>query len=225
MDMRVVVTGANRGIGLELARQLAARGDSVVAAVRDPSRAGRARALERALVFPCDVTSDASVAAFADSLTGPVDVLVNNAGVLGKDDAFEHLDFADMLRVYDTNALGAIRMARALLPHLRAGQAKKILNVSTGMGSIADNGSGGSWAYRLSKAALNMATKNLAIELRDDGISCVAVNPGWVRTDMGGAGAPMPVEESARRLLRIVDSMRLDASGSFLNYDGKPYAF
>jgi NAD(P)-dependent dehydrogenase (short-subunit alcohol dehydrogenase family) len=223
--MRVVVTGANRGIGLELARQFAARGDEVVAAVRDPSRAARAAELPGVLVRACDVTSDASVAAFASSFDGPVDALVANAGIIGKHGDLEHLDFDDMLRVYDTNALGAIRVTRALLPRLREGRGKKILAVSTGMGSIADNGSGGSWAYRLSKAALNMATKNLAIELRGDGIACVAVNPGWVKTDMGGAGATMAVEESAKRLIRILDSLTLARSGAFLNHDGSPYPF
>ncbi len=114
-------------------------------------------------------------------------------------------------------------MTRALLPRLRKGSHSRVLNVSTGMGSIADNTSGGAFSYRMSKAALNMATRNLAHALRSDGIAVVAVNPGWVKTDMGGGGATMPVDESARRLLAIFDSLDLSASGSFLNYDGTAF--
>jgi NAD(P)-dependent dehydrogenase (short-subunit alcohol dehydrogenase family) len=223
--MNVVITGANRGIGLELARQFAARGDRVVAAVRDPSRAESAKKIDGVEVLACDVSSDESVTTFAKSLTGPVDILVNNAGVTGKRAAFADLDFEDMLRVYGTNALGALRVTRALLPRLCEGSAKKILNLSTGMGSIGDNTSGGSWAYRLSKAALNMATRNLGHELASDGVLCVAVNPGWVQTDMGGPSATLPVAESAARLIRIIDGLKREQSGTFLNHDGQVYPY
>jgi NAD(P)-dependent dehydrogenase (short-subunit alcohol dehydrogenase family) len=155
-----------------------------------------------------------------------VDALVNNAGIMGKRaSGLEALEMDDVLATYNTNALGMLRVTRALLPHLKEGAGKKILNVSTGMGSIADNTSGGGWGYRLSKAALNMATKNLALELGPIGIRCVAVNPGWVQTDMGGSSATMKVEESASRLIRIIDELTPEESGSFLDNDGKPYPY
>ena len=227
--MRIVVTGANRGVGLELTRQLLERGDEVVASARDPKHAESLKALsqrfgDRLWHVALDVASDDSAAALPEALPpGPVDALINNAGVIGKMTSLEDLDFDDALRTYQTNALGALRVTRALLDRLRQGTGKRILNLSTGMGSIADNGSGGAWAYRMSKAALNMATKNLSHALRSDGIAVVGVNPGWVKTDMGGAGATMAVDESARRLLAVFDSMDLAASGSFLNHDGTAY--
>jgi NAD(P)-dependent dehydrogenase (short-subunit alcohol dehydrogenase family) len=225
--MRVVVTGANRGIGLELVRQFLARGDSVVAGARDPASATELKALKGKLeVGACDVASDESVASFAKGVKGPVDAVVNNAGIIGKRAAgLAELDFADMRATFDTNALGALRVTRAFLPHLKEGNGKKVLSVSTGMASISDNASGGSWGYRMSKAALNMATKNLAHELRGLGISAVAVNPGWVQTDMGGGSASMKVDESARRLIAIVDGLTLEQSGSFLDNDGSKYEY
>jgi NAD(P)-dependent dehydrogenase (short-subunit alcohol dehydrogenase family) len=225
--MRVVVTGANRGIGLELVRQFLARGDSVVAGARDPASATELKALKGTLeVGACDVASDESVASFAKGVKGPVDAVVNNAGIIGKRAAgLAELDFADMRVTFDTNALGALRVTLAFLPHLKEGNGRKVLSVSTGMASISDNTSGGSWGYRMSKAALNMATKNLAHELRGLGISAVAVNPGWVQTDMGGGSASMKVDESARRLIAIVDGLTLEQSGSFLDNDGSKYEY
>jgi NAD(P)-dependent dehydrogenase (short-subunit alcohol dehydrogenase family) len=225
--MRVVITGANRGIGLELARQFLARGDSVVAGVRDPGAATELRELKGSLeIAACDIANEASVAAFAKGVSGPVDAIVNNAGIMGKRAAgLSELEMADLLATYDTNALGPLRVTRAFVPHLKQGAGKKVLSVSTGMASVADNTSGGAWGYRMSKAGLNMATKNLAHELRSLGVTAVAVNPGWVQTDMGGSSAPMKVEESARRLIAILDSLTPEQSGRFLNHDGSEYSY
>lgn len=226
--MRVIVTGATRGIGLELCRQLAGRGDQVVAGARRPEPASElhriaGEAAGRLSVLPLDVASDDSVRAFETLLTHPVDVLINNAGVVGQMGAFPELDFSDMQATHGTNALGPLRVTRAALAALRQGDAKKIVNVSTGMASLADNTSGGAWGYRMAKAALNMATRNLALALGKEGFVCVAVNPGWVKTDMGGAGATMAVEESAARILRIVDALDATKNGKFLNHDGNPF--
>ncbi|MBK7583879.1 MAG: SDR family oxidoreductase [Myxococcales bacterium] len=226
--MRVFITGASRGIGLELARQVAARGDHVVAAARKPAGAVGLSELasslpDRVQVVELDVASDASAARLKDSVTGPLDVLINNAGVVGKSGPLDELDFDDLLTTYSTDALGPLRVTRALLPLLSAGSTKKIVNISTGMASISDNGSGGAWGYRMAKAALNMATKNLALMLRSEAIVCIAVNPGWVKTDMGGRGANMPVEESAKRILGIVASIGIGDTGRFLNYDGETF--
>ncbi len=224
--MRYVVTGANRGIGLELCRQLLARGEVVEAACRDPQRALELRALPTRpgadlRLHACDVSSDASVAAFAAGLAeGGIDVLLNNAGVLGKMESLEELDLDDVKRTFDVNALGAIRMTRALLPRLRQGRGRKVVHVSTKMASIADNTSGGAFGYRMAKVALNMASRSMALALRGERIVSVVVNPGWVQTDMGGPGAPTPASESARGLLALVDRLKLEDSGEFWDYRG-----
>ncbi len=229
--MRWVVTGANRGIGLELVRQLAARGDSVDALARDPSDAPALAAIAaasdgRVRTVACDVVSDESVRAAARAIGDvAVDVVLNNAGVMGKMLSLEDVDTEDALRTFDINALGSIRVARALLPQLERAKTRKIAGITSGMGSIADNTSGGAYAYRMSKAAMNMANKSMSADLRGRGFTCIVINPGWVQTDMGGRGAPTPVADSARNIIRVIDTVRPDQTGSFLNYDGKPYAF
>jgi NAD(P)-dependent dehydrogenase (short-subunit alcohol dehydrogenase family) len=224
--MRVVITGANRGIGLEFARRHLERGDVVEAAVRDPARAGDLKKLADASsgklrIHPCDVGADASVRAFASGLGGEaVDVLINNAGVMGKMQGLEALEFDALLRTIDVNAVGALRVVSALLPLLRKGHGRKIAHITSGMGSIGDNTSGGAYGYRMSKAALNMASRSIAVDLRGEKIISVVINPGWVKTDMGGSGAPTPVEESVRAMMRLVDGLTLEQSGSFLDYRG-----
>ena len=224
--MRWVITGSNRGIGLELGRQLLARGDVVEAAARKPQDGGWAKELRASgaglRVHACDVRDDASVRAFASALeAGPIDVLVNNAGVMGKLQALEELDMADVLATIDTNALGALRVTGALLPRL--GRGSKVVHITSGMGSIGDNGSGGAYGYRMSKAALNMASRSMAADLRGRGISSIVVNPGWVKTDMGGRGAPLPVETSAANIIKLVDGLRPEQSGSFLDHSGREW--
>ncbi len=224
--MHVVVTGASRGIGLELVRQLLARGDHVEAAARAPDRADELRALAGHLrVHRVDVTQDAQVEALASAIADTsIDLVINCAGVYGgKRQSLADFDFADAMRTYDVNALGALRVSRALLPHVRRGTAKKLAHVTSGMGSIADNGSGGYYAYRMAKTALNMMSKSLAVDLRRAGIASYVINPGWVQTDMGGSGAPTPVDESVRGMLRELDAATLELSGEFLDYKGGRY--
>jgi len=222
--MRAVVTGANRGIGLELVRQLLARGDEVEALARDPDRARELHALRPAhgaslTILPCDVSSDSSVRTYGRARPKqPVDVLINNAGIYGTSHGLEKEDPAGMLRILDTNAVGAVRLVKALFQPLRDGRGKKIAHISSAMGSIGENSSGGYYAYRMSKAALNMFSVTLAEEVRKHGLISVVLNPGWVQTDMGGAGAPVPVRDSAAGLLRVIDRLTPDHSGKFLDY-------
>jgi len=228
--MQIVVTGASRGIGLELVRQYLGRGDAVVAACRSPDGATALHALgrehgDRLRVLACDVGDDDSVAAFAAALAGTaVDLLINNAGV-GDWAGLDAVNTADALRVYNVNALGPLRVTRALLPNLRAGIGRKVAHITSGMGSIGDNSSGGAYAYRMSKAALNMASKSLAIDLADDGIVSVVINPGWVQTDMGGAGAPLAVQDSAEAMMARFDELTPAHTGAFLNWRGGEYAW
>jgi NAD(P)-dependent dehydrogenase (short-subunit alcohol dehydrogenase family) len=226
--MRVVVTAANRGIGLELARQLARRGDVVEAGVRDPARASKLGALIGVRVHPLDVGDAASVTAFANAVSGaPIDAVFNVAGIManasGLPQLAEDLSLVEAARVFDVNALGALRVSIALLPALRKGGEKKLVHITSGMGSLEDNKSGGAYAYRMSKVALNMMSRSLAVDLHADGITSVVINPGWVQTDMGGASAPTPVAESVAGILREVDRATLADSGAFLSWKGNRY--
>ena len=223
---RSVVTGANRGIGLELVRQLLARGEEVHATARDPERAEELAAIdgERLHIHRLDQREPDSVRALAAALGGaPVDLLVNNAGVYGG--SRQHLpdiDFEDAVETFRVNALGPLRVTIALLANLKAARGK-VIHVTSGMGSIADNKSGSFYAYRMSKAALNMMSRTLAVDLRGAGVASAVINPGWVKTDMGGPGAPTPVAESVRGILREIDAFTLEATGAFLDWKGRPY--
>ncbi len=225
--MRIVITGASRGIGRELTRRYLERGDHVDAAVRNPASAGELAALgERAggrlRIFACDVASDTSVRAFAAALGDvTVDVLVNNAGVMGKWQALTDLDYVDMAQTFDTNALGPLRVTAALLPHLRRGSVRKVVNMSSRMGSIGDNTSGGAYAYRMSKAALNMACKSMSLDLGSEGFTAVVLHPDWVKTDMGGPDAPTSVEEAVAGIVTLVDRLGPADTGGFFHYRGE----
>jgi len=234
--MRVVVTGANRGIGLELVQQLVARGDEVDAITRkaeviyeggvgtpDPltGSTGNVR------VYRCDVTDDAAVRTFAAELGGAaIDMVINNAGVGGGErQSSANMDFAGALDTFNVDALGPLRISLALLPNLRRGRVKKLVHITSGLGSIGDNRSGGFYAYRMAKAALNMMSKNLAVELRGEGIASYVINPGWVQTDMGGPNAAITPAESVRGILQRIDSASLEQSGEFLDWKGGRYPY
>jgi NAD(P)-dependent dehydrogenase (short-subunit alcohol dehydrogenase family) len=227
--MRIVITGANRGIGLELVRQCLGRGDSVIATARNPDDAAELQALARGsgelTVLACDVGDDASVRAFAAKVTGAVDALINNAGVMGAMTSLADLDTADALNTYSINALGPLRVTGALLPQLRQSKVKKVLHVTSGMGSIGDNDAGGAYGYRMSKAALNMGSRSMARDLKPEGISVAVINPGWVKTDMGGAEAPLDVTTSAAGILAQLDGLSSANSGEFLDYAGKSWSW
>jgi NAD(P)-dependent dehydrogenase (short-subunit alcohol dehydrogenase family) len=144
---------------------------------------------------------------------------------MGKQSSLEALDFSDLLHTFDVNALGPLRATRALLGRLREAPMKKIAQISSAMGSIDDNTSGGAYGYRMSKAALNMANKSMSLDLAADGFTCLVLNPGWVQTDMGGKNAPTPVRESAAGLIKVIDGATAKDSARFLNFDGKEYAW
>ena len=226
----VLVTGANRGLGLEFVRQYAADGWRVVAACRDPGAAGELNRLAaesggRISVIALDVSDLASVRAAAQSLAGaPLDLLINNAGVGSpRGQKLGALDYAAWARVLDVNTLGPMRVTEAFLDHLAAGGGKKVVTITSGMGSIADNGSGGSYAYRSSKAAVNMVVKSLSLDLAPRGITCIVMNPGWVRTDMGGPGGKISPEESIAAMRKVIARLTPTDSGKFFNYDGGQY--
>jgi NAD(P)-dependent dehydrogenase (short-subunit alcohol dehydrogenase family) len=223
----VLVSGANRGIGLEFVRQYAADGAQVIAGVRDPATAGELRALAesaggRVAVHALDVGDDASVRAFRAAVGEiPVDILIANAGVYGgaRQHTLGDLDFADWLDTVNVNALGAVRLADAFYDALKRGHDKKAVAITSGMGSTAENG-GGFFAYRSSKAALNNAWKTLSLAARDDAITCAVFNPGWVKTDMGGPQANLTPERSVAGLRQEIARLTLADTGKFLNWNG-----
>jgi len=213
----VVVTGANQGIGLELCRQLRRRGDAVIAACRRASAELRAVGCE--VVEGVDVTDDAAVERLAIALAGrQIDVLINNAGILSEE-SLDDLDFARIRRQFEVNALGPLLVTQALLGKLGTGS--KVVIVTSRMGSIADNSSGGYYGYRMSKCAVNMAGASLARDLKNRGITVLLLNPGMVATTMTG-GRGIPVAESAANLIARIDSLGHDRTGTFHQATGEP---
>lgn len=212
-----IITGANRGIGLELARQLVVRGWRLLALCRRASPALEALGAEVREGF--DVTDAASLGALAESLApASVDLLINNAGIL-EGVGLANLDLDAMRRQYEVNALGPLRVTAAVLPALKRGA--KVALITSRMGSIEDNTSGGSYGYRMSKAALNAAGKSLALDLAPRGISVAILHPGYVRTDMTGRQGLIDVDESAAGLLARIDALTLERSGGFWHANGE----
>lgn len=205
-----LVTGANRGIGLELCRQLKARGDQVIAVCRRSSKALDALGIR--VEAGIDVGDEAAVAALGKRIEGSkLDLLVNNAGIL-EGTTLDQLDFQSIRRQMEVNALGPLRVTAALLPLL--GEGSKIAIITSRMGSIGDNSSGSQYGYRMSKAAVNAAGVSLARDLRGRGVAVAIIHPGMVRTEMTGGHGIEPAE-SVRGILARIDALTLASSGSF----------
>jgi NAD(P)-dependent dehydrogenase (short-subunit alcohol dehydrogenase family) len=226
----VLITGANRGLGLEFARQYLDDGWQVFAACRDQGSASDLRRLadpsdDKLRMMALDVTDPMSIKATAEELEGQaIDLLLNNAGVMGAQrQTIGNIDYEEWAKVLDVNTLGPMRVSEALVDHVARSERKLIVTLTSGMGSIADNTSRGSIAYRSSKAAVNMVMRSLAIDLAPRGITCVVVNPGWVLTDMGGPHAKMTPAESVRRMRDLIETLGPARSGRFFNHDGREY--
>jgi NAD(P)-dependent dehydrogenase (short-subunit alcohol dehydrogenase family) len=214
----VCITGANRGIGLELARQYRDRGDTVIAACRRSS--GELDDLGVEVVDGVDVTDDSAVGRLADAIGDrPLDVLINNAGILS-DESLDDLDFDRIRNQLEVNGIGPLRVTAALRTSL--GRGAKVAIVTSRMGSIDDNTSGGRYGYRMSKAAVNMAGRSLAHDLKPDGVAVAILHPGFVRTDMTGHTGIVDPPESAAGLMARIDELSLDTSGSFWHANGDP---
>ncbi len=217
----VLITGANRGIGLELARQYSADGWQVIGTARRPDAADDLRDLD-VTVMQLDVTDQASVEQLAADLDGQsIDVLINNAGILPMVRSISEIDYDEFNRTIAVNTVGPIRVTRALLPNLRASEMKKIINTTSILGSISRKTSGGFYGYSESKAALNMFTRSLAAELKPEGFICIVIHPGWVQTDMGGPSAPVTPEKSASGIRNVIANLTAEGSGEFWTFEGQ----
>lgn len=218
----VLITGANRGLGLEFAREYADDGWSVIATVREVGERAALDGLDEVRVEQLDMRDLDSVASFGGRVEGPLDLLIANAGTWIPESAESAEDgraWADMLIV---NSIAPYLLARSCIDEVAAARGKMIA-ITSGMGSIADNSSGGHVPYRTSKAALNMAWRSLALDTRQLGIVAAVLNPGWVKTRMGGPNAPLKPEESVSAMRRTIDSLGPDQTGGFFNRDGRPY--
>lgn len=212
-----LITGANRGIGLELVRQLKARGERVLAVCRASSP--ELDALGVTVESGIDVASDAAVPLLSRCAAGTnIDCVIANAGILAAD-SLEQLQFEQLRRQFEVNALGALRTVSALLPQLKSGS--KIALITSRMGSIADNGSGNYYGYRMSKAALNAAGMSLARDLKARGVAVAILHPGYVRTDMTGKSGGVEPKDAAAQLIARIDALSLETSGTFWHANGE----
>ena len=217
----VLITGANRGIGLEFVRSFAADGWRVHAGCRIPEKAKKLKAIAGDVTcHHADVTDGLQVANFARDLSDePIDLLINHAGVYGPRGGSGKIDFDAWGEVFEVNTIAPLRVAKRFLEQVSKSERKQIVNISSRMGSIAENTGGGEYIYRSSKAALNMVVKSLSIDLAGRGITVVAFHPGWVQTDMGGPGAAITPEESVAGMRRVIESLTPANTGRFFAYD------
>jgi len=224
-----LITGIGRGIGRELTRVLLHRGERVIGTLRSldqtrPEWSERVASGQLTLLA-LDVRDEGSIREAAKQLDEPVDVLVNNAGIIGPQrQSTLDMDFEGFLDTFRVNTLGPLRIVQAFLPHLKRAKAAKIVTISSRMGSLSYAKSD-RIAYRASKAAVNKVVQGLATDLQAEGIVAVSVHPGWVQTDMGGAGADISVQDSAAGLARLIDRLTMDDTGGFFDWQGEKLPF
>jgi NAD(P)-dependent dehydrogenase (short-subunit alcohol dehydrogenase family) len=228
----ILITGANRGLGLEFARQCAADGWEVIATARNPAKSEELQKLAKkdgVSAQALDVSSGESVKALAKALSGkPIDLLVLNSAIYTRDgNEIGKINYEGWRESFETNVLGAVRVAEALIENVAASKRKQIAAISTGMASLGELektiGFGAAYQYRTSKAALNMAMSILAKDLKPRGISVLIFSPGWVQTDMGGANAALTPEQSIAGMRQVLEGNPMQLTGKFLSYDGSTW--
>jgi NAD(P)-dependent dehydrogenase (short-subunit alcohol dehydrogenase family) len=221
----ILITGAGRGLGLELARRFVDLGWETLGTVRDPAKG--AAMPKGSQTFLCDSTDRSSLARLARDLAGkPIDVLFCNAGMFGKrKQSVGTVDYDTWAEVMRVNVFSPMACVEALVDNLAASARRQVVMMSSRMGSMGENAAGGEVVYRSSKAALNAVTKSLSIDLAPRGITVVAVHPGWVQTDMGGPAAALTPAESVAGLAEVVLGLGPASNGGFLNHDGAPIAW
>ncbi|SIN63766.1 Short-chain dehydrogenase [Parasphingorhabdus marina DSM 22363] len=214
----VLITGANRGIGLEMARQYADNGWEVIGTARQADAADELNTIAGAETMELDVADEASVQKLAEALGDrPVDLFINNAGIYGPAD----FDRSGWLDLFNVNVVAPVELASSLKDNVARSGQKKMVVLSSQVGSIAENDTGSMMYYRSSKAAVNQAWKSLALQWQNDGLTLAMLHPGWVQTDMGGPQAPLSPEESVSGLRQVIDGLAPAQTGHFYNYDGR----
>lgn len=218
----ILITGANRGIGLKFAEILSAN-NNIYATARDITNADDLKKFDNTELLELDLLNKDSIKSFCSELKDiPLDMIINNAGIF-QDEQMEEtiLDPELWLDEIMINAIGPVVLSQKLKENIMSGNDKKIIFISSQMGSIDDNYSGGYYFYRTSKSALNSAAKSLSIDWKADGISVLMLHPGWVRTDMGGSNAKLDIDTSVSKMLDVINSLDIGKTGTFLNYEGK----
>ena len=216
----IMITGASRGLGLEFARQFYSEECRVIATCRNPKKANELNSIGDIDVHSLDVTDDKSVANLADKLRGEnIDILINNAGVIGQREGFGRLDYDIWAETMDTNVFGPMRVAEAFRDNVMNSEKKQMIFITSRMGSITE-AVPNAYVYRSSKAALNMAVKCLSVELEQQGLIAVLFHPGHVQTDMGGQAAPVTPQKSIEGMKNQIVALTHDDNGRFLSYDG-----
>jgi NAD(P)-dependent dehydrogenase (short-subunit alcohol dehydrogenase family) len=227
----VLITGSSGGIGSALAEEFARAGWKVFATARNaqqPELSELTRKWENLAILTLDVTQESTIWEAAKRLAdGSLDVLINNAAIFPGDgqEPFETIDPEWFNQAFDTNVVGVARVTKAFLPHLRRSAHARIANISSGAGSISEKEDANYYPYSVSKAALNMLTRALAAEFREEEIIVTAISPGWVKTRMGGPNAPLSPRQSAESLFRTITGLTMAQSGKFFGRDGEPYAW
>lgn len=225
----ILITGANRGIGLEFSRQYAMAGWRVFACCRDPETAGALNNLaaqhsEQMTVHKLDVAQHAQIEQLSRALSDqPIDLLINNAGIYptARGDGFDRTDYDAWASAFRVNTMAPLKMAESFFSQVSGSELKTIVTITSKMGSIGDNKKGGSYVYRSSKAAVNIVAKSLAIDLAHDGIIAVLLHPGWVRTDMGGPNGLISTEQSVTGMRQVISNLTREDSGKFYAFDGQ----
>jgi NAD(P)-dependent dehydrogenase (short-subunit alcohol dehydrogenase family) len=227
VEVKILITGASRGIGLEMVRYGMDKGWEVIACCRHPQQAENLLSMAqlsngRVSVYVADMTELATIQALAYELRNEtIDMLINNAGTYGSDrNSFGQVDEHDWVETLKVNTIAPLKMSEAFIEQLSMGQHKVIACLSSKMGSMEDNTSGGSYIYRSSKAALNAVVKSMSIDLAEKNIKCVVLHPGWVKTDMGGPNAEITSKESVSNIFETLLSLTEDDSGRFIDIDG-----
>ena len=225
--INVLVTGANRGLGLGFVTNYLGKNVNVVSTTRDIKSSRELLALKERFpdnleIFELDLLKESAGDTLANFLgERPIDILINNAGIASTNQHFQAVSPKPWLEVLKVNLIAPLMVTQSIIDNVKKGVDKKIYFLSSQLGSIGDNTSGGMYIYRSSKTGLNQVVKSLSVDLKPQGITVVSLHPGWVKTDMGGPNAPVSIDESIEGMMQVIDSTDIRDTGRFLNYDGK----
>ena len=223
---RILITGANRGLGLEFVERYLESGDDVIATYRNEESSfdliNMRDERSNLKLLHLDVSSKKSLNSFAENLgDSPIDIFINNAGVYGpRNSSFENVDEENWIPAIKVNAIAPLLLTQLIIKNIRAGTDKKLIYITSKMGSIDDNKGGGAYVYRSSKTALNAVVKSLSVDLKNENIAVALIHPGWVKTDMGGPNALIERDTSVRGMTEVISNLDISSTGNFYNYDG-----